>query len=78
MMLPVMKSFLEVARPWQADMNPVSSLHAYTICLMRWVVGDTVNQTGGLCCTCLVLHMLYSALHYWSFIFAHFNIICSS
>ena len=55
MMLPVMKSFLEVARPWEADMNTTSSLHAHTMCLMRWVVGDTVNQTGESCCTCLVI-----------------------
>ena len=61
MMLPVMKSFLEVARPWEADMNATSSLHAYTMCLMRWVAGNTVNWTGELCCTCLVLHTLYRA-----------------
>ena len=56
MMLPIMKSFLEVARPWEADMNATSFLHAYTMCLMRWVAGDTVNQTGDWRCTCLVLH----------------------
>ena len=55
MMLPVMKSFLEVARRWKADLYATSSLHAYTMCLMRWLVGDLANLTGGSYCTCLVL-----------------------
>ena len=54
MLLPVLKSFLEVIRQGEADMNATSSLHAYTKCLMDWVVGSTVHQTGESCRTCLV------------------------